>query len=306
MPGAVANESLQEYLFAVVPLLVMMGPLVTGSGVGKDTFDVFQRLLRRATAGPGILPVLFFAATNVLLARTRPDMVFETTRDEAGFSDLSGLDIVRKSPPILALVLVVLGGLCGGFLDPTEAGAAGAAGALAIALLRRSPDGRSFRTPLVETGQITVSVLFLILAATLLSRMLALSGVPQELAHVFLEGPVGPWGFPILDLLLIIALGCIIESISIVLILLPIVLPVAEQAGFDLIRFGVLTVVAAEIGLLTPPFGLSVHTIRSAMDEPALRVGDIVRGTVPFVGAMLAGLLLIVLSPPVATWLARL
>jgi tripartite ATP-independent transporter DctM subunit len=233
-------------------------------------------------------------------------MVFETTRDEASYSDLSGLDAVRKSIPILALVTVVLGGLYGGFLNPTEAGAAGAAGALVIALLRRSLGGGSFWQLLVETGQITVSVLFLILAATLFSRMLALSGVPRELAEFFLEGPVGPWGFLILYLLLIIALGCIIDSISIMLILLPIVLPVAEQAGFDLIWFGVLTVVAVEIGLLTPPFGLSVYTIKSALDDPDLKVGDIFRGTVPFIGAMLVSLLLIILFPPIATWLARL
>jgi tripartite ATP-independent transporter DctM subunit len=390
MLGAVANDSLQEYLFAVVPLFVMMGLLVTVSGVGKDTFDVFQRLLRRAAAGlgiatvfanavfasitgisiasatvfarvavpemtrhgytkrfatgvvagssvlgmlippsllmivyavlaeqsvgrmflagigPGILLSLVFTATILLLARTRPQMVFETTRDEAAFSNLSAGEAVAKSIPILALVTVVLGGLYGGFLNPTEAGAAGAAGALVIALLRRSLDRRSFWTLLVETGQITVSVLFLILAATLFSRMLALSGVPRELAEFFLEGPVGPWGFLLLYLLLIIALGCIIDSISIMLILLPIVLPVAEQAGFDLIWFGVLTVVAVEIGLLTPPFGLSVYTIKSALDDPDLRVGDIFRGTVPFIAAMLLSLLIIVLFPPIATWLARL
>jgi C4-dicarboxylate transporter, DctM subunit len=390
MLGAVANDSLQEYLFAVVPLFVLMGLLVTVSGVGKDTFDVFQRLLRRAAAGlgiatvfanavfasitgisiasatvfarvavpemtrhgytkrfatgvvagssvlgmlippsllmivyavlaeqsvgrmflagvgPGILLSLLFAATIVILARARPGMVFETTRAAASVSDLSGLGAIRKSVPILALVTVVLGGLYGGFLNPTEAGAAGAAGALVIALFRRSLDRRSFWTLLVETGQITVSVLFLILAATLFSRMLALSGVPRELAEFFLEGSVGPWGFLILYLLLIIALGCIIDSISIMLILLPIVLPVAEQAGFDLIWFGVLTVVAVEVGLLTPPFGLSVYTIKSALDDPDLKVGDIFRGTVPFIGAMLVSLLLIVLFPPIATWLARL
>jgi C4-dicarboxylate transporter, DctM subunit len=390
MLGAVANDSLQEYLFAVVPLFVLMGLLVTVSGVGKDTFDVFQRLLRRATGGlgiatvfanavfasitgisiasatvfarvavpemtrhgytkrfatgvvagssvlgmlippsllmivyavlaeqsvgrmflagigPGILLALVFSATILLLARMRPGMVFETTQDGAAYADLSATQALRKSVPILCLVLVVLGGLYGGFLNPTEAGAAGAFGALVIALLRRSLTGRSFWSLLVETGQITVSVLFLILAATLFSRMLALSGVPRELAEFFLEGPVGPWGFLILYLLLIIALGCIIDSISIMLILLPIVLPVAEQAGFDLIWFGVLTVVAVEIGLLTPPFGLSVYTIKSAMDDPALRVGDIFRGTVPFIGAMLLSLLVIILFPPIATWLARL
>jgi tripartite ATP-independent transporter DctM subunit len=259
-----------------------------------------------AGIGPGILLALVFSATILLLARTRPAMVFETTRDTAGYPNLSGLDAVRKSVPILALVTVVLGGLYGGFLNPTEAGAAGAFGALVIALLRRSLTGRSFWSLLVETGQITVSVLFLILAATLFSRMLALSGVPRELAEFFLDGPVGPWGFLLLYLILIIALGCIIDSISIMLILLPIVLPVAEQAGFDLIWFGVLTVVAVEIGLLTPPFGLSVYTIKSAMDDPDLKVGDIFRGTVPFIAAMLLSLLIIILFPPIATWLARL
>jgi tripartite ATP-independent transporter DctM subunit len=390
MLGAAANDSLQEYLFAVVPLFVMMGLLVTVSNVGKDTFDVFQRLLRRVAAGlavatvfanavfasitgisiasatvfarvavpemvrhgysrrfatgivagssvlgmlippsllmivyallaeqsvgrmflagigPGLLLAVMFSLTIVLLARFRPGMVFAAERDGARDIDLTAFDMVRKAVPIVALVTVVLGGLYGGFLNPTEAGAAGAFGALVIALLRRSLDPRSFWRLLVETGQITVSVLFLILAATLFSRMLALSGVPRELAQFFVEGPLGPYGFLLFYLLLVIVLGCIIDSISIMLILLPIVLPVAEQAGFDLIWFGVLTVVAVEIGLLTPPFGLSVYTIKAAMDDPELRIGDIFRGTVPFVLAMILSLLVIVAFPPVATWLARL
>ena len=90
------------------------------------------------------------------------------------------------------------------------------------------------------------------------------------------------------------------------LIMLPIALPVAEAAGLDLIWFGVLTVVAIEMGLLTPPFGLSVYTIKSAMDDPDLKVGEIFRGALPFVGAMLFSLVLIILFPPLATWLARL
>jgi tripartite ATP-independent transporter DctM subunit len=390
MLGAAANDSLQEYLFAVVPLFVMMGLLVTVSNVGKDTFDVFQRLLRRVAAGlavatvfanavfasitgisiasatvfarvavpemvrhgysrrfatgivagssvlgmlippsllmivyallaeqsvgrmflagigPGLLLAVMFSLTIVLLARFRPGMVFAAERDGARDIDLTAFDMVRKAVPIVALVTVVLGGLYGGFLNPTEAGAAGAFGALVIALLRRSLDPRSFWRLLVETGQITVSVLFLILAATLFSRMLALSGVPRELAQFFVEGPLGPYGFLLFYLLLVIVLGCIIDSISIMLILLPIVLPVAEQAGFDLIWFGVLTVVAVEIGLLTPPFGLSVYTIKAAMDDPELRISDIFRGTVLFVLAMILSLLVIVAFPPVATWLARL
>ncbi|HEV7436228.1 MAG TPA: TRAP transporter large permease subunit [Pseudorhizobium sp.] len=390
MMGAVANDSLREYLFAVVPLFVLMGLLVTVSRVGKDTFDVFQKLLGRVTAGlgvatvfanavfaaitgisiasatvfsrvavpemtrhgytrkfatgvvagssvlgmlippsllmivyavlaeesvgrmflagigPGILLALAFCVTILLLARFNKDFVFEERDDLAEFGDMTVMDIARKSLPIVSLMLVVLGGLYGGFLNPTEAGAAGAFGALVIALLRRSLSGRAFWNLLVESGQITVSVLFLILAATFFSRMLAMSGVPRALAEVALAGPIGPYGFLLLYLLLIIALGCLIDSISIMLILLPIALPIAQAAGFDLIWFGVLTVVAVEVGLLTPPFGLSVYVIKSAMDEPDLRVGEIFRGTFPFVLAMFVSIGLIIAFPAIATWLARL
>ena len=144
------------------------------------------------------------------------------------------------------------------------------------------------------------------MAATFFSRMLALSGVPRELAGFLLEGPVGPWGFLTIYLALIVALGCLIDSISIMLIMLPIALPVAEAAGFDLIWFGVLTVVAVEIGLLTPPFGLSVYTIRSALAEEGVGVGEIFRGAFPFVLTMIAALAILVAFPTIATWLARL
>ena len=106
--------------------------------------------------------------------------------------------------------------------------------------------------------------------------------------------------------MLIVLLGCLIDSISIMLILLPIAIPVATAAGFDLIWFGVLTVIAVETGLLTPPFGLSVYTIKAAMDDPDLKVGDIFRGALPFVFAMIVAIGIIILFPAIATWLARI
>ncbi len=211
-----------------------------------------------------------------------------------------------KAVPILILVFLVLGGLYGGFLNPTEAGAVGALGALMIALSRRTLTPGSFWRLLLETGQITVSVLFLILAATFFSRMLAMSGLPAAVAEALLSGPIGPFGFLIIYLALIIALGCLIDSISIMLIVLPIALPVAEAAGFDLIWFGVLTVVAVEIGLLTPPFGLSVFTIKAALNDPTVSLAHIFRGSIPFILAMIVCLALIILFPSIATFLARL
>ena len=390
MIGAVANDSLREYLFAVVPLFVLMGLLVTVSGVGKDTFDVFERLLRRMRAGlgiatvfanavfasitgisiasasvfsrvavpemkrhgysrrfatgvvagssvlgmlippsllmivyavlaeesvgrmflagvgPGLLLAVLFSVTIVLMATFSPKSVFdrETVVESAGIVSL--WEIFPKGAPIVALMVLVLGGIYGGFLNPTEAGAVGALGALIIALMRRALSPKSFWSLLVETGQVTVSVLFLIMAATFFSRMLAMSGLPNMLAEALLAGPIGPYGFLVLFLLLVIVLGFLIDSISIMLILLPIALPIASAAGFDLIWFGVMTVIAVEIGLLTPPFGLSVYTIKSAMDDKTLKVGEIFRGALPFVGTMVVVLFIIGFIPGIATWLARL
>lgn len=390
MIGQVANDSLREYLFAVVPLFVLMGLLVTVSGVGKDTFDVFERLLRRVRAGlgiatvfanavfasitgisiasasvfsrvavpemtrhgyskrfstgvvagssvlgmlippsllmivyavlaeesvgrmflagigPGLLLSLIFSVTILMLAAWKPDFVFDRPDSGEKAEAVHFLSTVRMAVPILSLVLLVLGGLYGGFLNPTEAGAVGALGALVIALVRRSLTGRVFWNLLVETGQITVSVLFLIMAATFFSRMLAMSGMPQALADTILASSIGPYGFLILFLALVILLGCLIDSISIMLIMLPIALPIAEAANFDLIWFGVLTVVAVEIGLLTPPFGLSVYTIKSALVDDDITVGDIFRGALPFVGAMVLALAILIAVPSISTWLARM
>jgi tripartite ATP-independent transporter DctM subunit len=216
------------------------------------------------------------------------------------------VDLLRKGAPIVLLVTLVLGGLYGGFLNPTEAGAVGALGALGIALQRRSLTRSKFWTLLVETGQITVSVLFLIVAATFFSRMLAMSGLPTALAQFLINESIGAYGFLVVFLLLVILMGCFIDSISIMLILLPIALPVADAAGFDKIWFGVMTVVAVEIGLLTPPFGLSVYTIKSSIDDRSIRVGDIFRGALPFVGAMILCLVILTIFPQIATMLARL
>lgn len=390
MIGAVANDSLREYLYAVVPLFVLMGMLVTVSGVGKDTFDLFERLMRRVRAGlgvatvfanavfasitgisiasasvfsrvavpemtrhgytkhfatgvvagssvlgmllppsllmivyavlaeesvgrmflagvgPGLLLSLVFSATIILLSYVKRDFVFDHERPVDPGPPQPLLATLAKGVPIVGLIVLVLGGLYGGFFNPTEAGAVGALGALLIALQRRSLTPGSFWKLMVETGQITVSVLFLIMAATFFSRMLAMSGLPNMLANILLDGFLGPYGFLLVFVLLVIVLGFLIDSISIMLILLPIALPVATAAGFDLIWFGVITVIAVEIGLLTPPFGLSVYTIKSAIGDPKLPVGQIFRGAFPFVLAMLVTLGIIIAFPAIATWLARL
>lgn len=391
MIGAVANDSLRDYVFAVVPLFVLMGLLVTVSGVGRDTFDLFGHLLRRLRGGLGVATVfanaVFASITGVSIASAsvfskvavpemlrhgytrrfsvgvvagssvlgmlippsllmivygvlaeesigrmflagilpgvlvagcftllivgmtwlRPDLVLAApTRGTAADNSRRGAAATLKlGVPVVALIVLVLGGLYGGFFSPTEAGAVGAMGALVLALVRRSLTPGRFWQVLIETGHVAVSVLFLVLAASMFSRMLAMSGLPRELSSVLLDGHLGPSGFLALYLVLILALGCLIDSVSIMLIVLPIALPIARAAGFDLIWFGVLTVVAVEIGLLTPPFGISVYTVKSAVNDRSLTVNTIFAGVLPFVAAMLFALSILVAFPDLSTWLAR-
>jgi C4-dicarboxylate transporter DctM subunit len=388
--AAAANDAIRDYLFGVVPLFVLMGMLVSVSGVGRDTFDVFQWLMRRirgglglATVGanavfaaitgisiasasvftkvavpemirlgyhprfavgvvagssvlgmlippsllmivygvlaeesigrmfiagliPGLLLAFGFCVLIVAMARFAPERVGRADALVDAPSSETPASALRKFAPIAALVLLVLGGLYAGFFTPTEAGAVGAAGAFAIALARRRLGWRALWNVLGETGHVSVSVLFLIMAATLYSRMLALTGMPGAITQAVTGLGLGPWGFLIGYLGIVLALGCIIDSVSIMLIMLPIVLPVARAFGMDIVWFGVLTVVAVEVGLLTPPFGVSVYTVKAALNDPRIGVRDIFAGSFPFVLTMVALLVVLALFPGLSTWLARM
>jgi C4-dicarboxylate transporter, DctM subunit len=390
--AASANDAIRDYLFGVIPLFVLMGMLVSVSGVGRDTFDVFQWLLRRIRGGLGLATVaanaVFAAITGISIASASvftkvavPEMIRHgyTPRFSVGVvagSSVLGMLIppsllmiiygvlaeesigrmfiagiipgallalgfcvlivgmawlvphkvgtpealagvgagIEETPlsaaikfvPILLLITLVLGGLYAGFFTPTEAGAVGAAGALVIALVRGRLTWRKLWQVLVETGFVSVSVLFLIIAAMLYSRMLALTGMPSAVTEGITNMGLGPWGFLFMYVLIVIALGCIIDSVSIMLIMLPIVLPIARAFGMDVVWFGVITVVAVEIGLLTPPFGVSVYTVKSALNDPRITVRDIFAGSFPFVLMMVAVLIILAAFPSLSTWLAYL
>jgi tripartite ATP-independent transporter DctM subunit len=374
----------------VIPLFVLMGLLVAVSGVGRDTFDVFEWLLRKVKGGLGVATVaanaVFAAITGISIASASvftkvavPEMIrhgytpkfsvgvvagssvlgmlippsllmiiYGVLAEESvgrmflagiipgialalsfctmivlmaffwpsfiggqrGAADLGSQETwgsaTVKLLPIAALILLVLGGLYSGFFTPTEAGAGGGAGARVIALVRRRLDRTKLWRVLVETGHVSVSVLFLVLAASLYSRMLALTGLPASITEAVTGLGLGPYGFLFVYIVIVVALGCIIDSVSIMLIMLPIVLPIARAFEMDIIWFGVLTVVAVEIGLLTPPFGISVYTVKSALNDKSITIKEIFKGTFPFVVCMLAVLLLLVMFPSWSTWLARM
>jgi tripartite ATP-independent transporter DctM subunit len=385
MLGLAANDAIASYFFGVVPLFVLMGFLVSESGVGRDAFDVANAMFRRikgglgvgtvaanaifaavtgisiasaavftkiavpemrrhgyssrfsvgvvagssvlgmlippslllilygllteqsigdlfvAGIGPGLLLATFFGAGVVLMAIFSPRFVGENiSRDEG---QLSGRELLAKSVPLTALILLTLGGIYAGFFTPVEAGAVGALGALVIGLLKRTLNLASLWRVLVETGLVTAAVCFLIIAAQMYSRMLAFSGVPNAFGEIAATADLGLIGLVLLYCLVVIGLGMILDSSSIMLILVPLMLPILQPMGVDLIWFGIVTVVAIEIGLLTPPFGISVYVIKATLDDPEISLGDIFLGAAPFALMMLACLGLIIAFPVIATGL---
>jgi tripartite ATP-independent transporter DctM subunit len=254
------------------------------------------------TAGivPGLILALAFSLTILGMATFRPHMVYLSGQAQP-VDDTDLMSVPRMlwlMWPIVALIGLVLGGIYAGFFTATEAGAVGALLALLIAIGRRKLNWRGFWEVLIETGHVTVAVSFLIICANIYTRMLAMSGTPQALVSWMAAAGLGVAVFLLVYVLLILLLGTIIDSSSIMLIVLPLMLPIAQQFELNLIWFGVITVVAVEVGLLTPPFGLSVYVIKSTLGNSVdISLGDIFRGTAPFTLTMLAVLVLLVAFP---------
>lgn len=286
--GVVAGSSVLGMLIPPSLLMILYGFLANQS-VGE---------LFTAGIVPGLLLAGAFTVGIVLAAYFRPGMVYAGGEMPVPDGpDMSVPIMLLKLVPIVVMIGGVLGGLYGGLFTATEAGAVGAALALLIAVLRRKLTARTFWEVLTETGHVTVAVSFLIICASIYTRMLAMSGMPQFLMEMIGQAGFGPFAFLLVYVAIVILLGTVIDSSSILLIVLPLMLPIAEQFGMNLIWFGVVTVVAVEIGLLTPPFGLSAYVVKSALNDPRITLGDIFRGTGPFTLIMVAVLLLLMAFP---------
>ena len=212
-------------------------------------------------------------------------------------SALAGIAITPGAMPG-ALEVVTLA--VGVFL---AAGAAGAFAAMCLALARRRLDLAKLWEVIRETGQVSVAILFLIICASTFSRMLTLTEMPQDIAGFLAGTGLGMFGFLAVYLLLLVILGMVLDSTSILLILLPLALPVVGALGGDLIWFGIVTVVGIEIGLLTPPLGLSVYVIKSSIDDEDITLGTIFAGAFPFVLITLAVTILLMAFPELSLFL---
>ena len=283
--GTVAGSSVLGMLIPPSLLLIIYG-FVAEQSVG---------VLFIAAVIPGIILASAMGLAIIAMAHFWPSYVGNPTHDDLEDENIASAS--WKLMPIVVLIFAVMGGIYGGIFTPVEAGAVGAAGALIIATLKRRLTWGKLWRVLTETGHTTVSVLFLILAANIYGRMLALSGFPQAIGEFIGNADVGFYGFMLLYILVVIVLGMFLDSISLMLIVLPLVLPIVESFGQDLIWFGIVTVIAVEMGLLTPPLGIAVYVVRSTIDDARVTLNDIFIGAFPYVIIMLLVTILLIAFP---------
>jgi tripartite ATP-independent transporter DctM subunit len=286
---------------------VVAGSSVLGMLIPPSSMLIIYAIVAEQSVGhmfiagfiPGILLATAFVLGIFVMARLAPRFIggaIDPTREDAE-PPMAAIDIIKLLLPVAFLVILVLGGIYTGWFSPEEAGAAGSAGALGIGILKRRLTWKGFWRVLVETGHITASILFLIIAASMYSRMLGVAALPTLFSDWLTGMNLGMTGLMVIYIILMVALGTIIETASIILIVVPLFLSSVEALGGDLVWFGIVTVIGAEIGLLTPPLGISCFTIKSTIQDSSITLSHIFTGAFPFAVIMLLVLVLIVMYP---------
>lgn len=287
---------------------VVAGSSVLGMIIPPSAMLIIYSFVAEVSVGDmflaGIIPGLLLTAVYMiaiyLMARFWPSFIGGDIRTDEMPAMERG-EMFQKAWPILALILLVLGGIYTGWLTPVEAGAAGASLALIIALVRRSMSRQEFWETLVETGHITAAILLLIAMASFYSRMLGYAGLPNQLDALLQEWNLSFFHIMLLYVILMLVLGTLLDTASIILIVVPLFITLIESQGLSLIWFGIVTVIGAEIGLLTPPLGISCFVIKSTLNDPNISLKDVFLGSLPFAFLMLLVLIVIIKFPALST-----
>lgn len=296
--GVVAGSSVLGMLIPPSAMLIIYA-IVTEQSIGQ---------MFVAGIIPGILLSVAYAVLILLMAYIVPNWVGGMESKDIANEDwakMTMMDLVRKMFPIVLLITMVLGGIYGGIVTPVEAGAMGSLSALIIAVAKRRMSWADLWEVLVETGHITAAILFLIIAATMYNRMLGVAALPTQFGE-WLSGMQFSLGeIMTVYVILLLLLGTILDTASIILIVVPLFLTALDAYGVDLVWFGIVTVVGAEIGLLTPPLGISCFVIKSTINDPNITLFDIFSGAFPFAVTMLLTLIVLINYPVLSTYLLQ-
>jgi C4-dicarboxylate transporter, DctM subunit len=390
--SSTANEALRDYVFAVIPLFILMGEFIARCGAAADVYALVQRKLTRlpgrlahATVGgnvvfafvtgtsvaaataftkiaypqmrryrydggfslgliagsacigmlippsvllvvwgilteqsigrlflagllPGALLAVGLMAYVALVAAVKPQWVGERIQGKAAEEAPlpQGYTPVLSSVGIAAVIFGSLGGIWLGWFTPTEGAGIGALLGLAL-LLAKGYDLRAAYEAVLATGRSAIPIMVLLFAAQLYARALALTGVGQSIQDFFMSTGLGPMGLMTVMIAIWFVLGMLVDSISIMLLTVPVFAPLAAQLGIDPVAFALIGVLVIEAGLLTPPFGVNVFAVKAAAQQfdPQTRTSSIFAGSAPGWIILLGLTAALMAFPSLATWLPR-
>ena len=404
MLGSTAYEALRDYVFAVIPLFMLMGEFIGRSGAVTDVYRGINRGLRRipgrlalatvlgnalfsfvtgvsiasaaafsrisypemkrhgydkgfalgtiagssclgmlippsvlmivwgilteqsigqiflAGVVPGIMIAGFYCLYVFIMALIRPDLISapgyvkpvgstvgaaQIAAADDDYDDTTRLQAWTSGLGILLVVVAVLGGIWFGVFTPTEGAGAGAFIGLVMALLK-GMRWRGVVEAILSVGRTSAPILLLLVTAALYSRTLAMTGVTSAIQDFFAGAGFGPALVLVFMVVIWFLLGMVIDSISIMLLTVTIFAPIAMNLGYDPIAFAIIGILAIEAGLLTPPFGLIVYTVKAAIDDDDVSIWQIFQSSTPYWAIMLLGVALIAMFPQIATWLPSL
>ena len=205
---------------------------------------------------------------------------------------------------VLLLFFIVMGGIYAGIFTPTEAAGIGATGAFFFTLFRKKLTLGILKKVLVDSASTTAMIFFLLIGSMIFANFVNVVGMPYALSEFVLGWDVSPFVVILILMLVYVLLGCILESMSMIVLTVPVFYPMIQALGFDLIWFGIVVVVVTEISLITPPVGLNVFVLKAVL--PDVKVSTIFKGVTPFWIADIVRLTLIVTFPPISLFLASL
>jgi len=296
--GCIAGSACLGMLIPPSVLMIVWGVL-TEQAIGK----IFI-----AGIFPGFVLVTFYCAYILGVAWLQPERVgikskaaLASAPPGAELTDAEFREVLVSTLLVLALVAATLGGIWLGFFTPTEGAGVGSALALLIALWKGMRTKELFEV-ILSVGRTSAPLLLLLFCAQLYSRVLSMTGVTAAAKELFIASGFGPLGVLAIMVAIWFVLGMLIDSISIILLTVPVFAPVAMALGFDPLAFAILGILAIEAGLLTPPFGILVFTVKAALPQEAT-VGEIFRGSIPYWIGLLGTVVVIAVFPQIATWL---
>ncbi|MEM8870138.1 MAG: TRAP transporter large permease [Pseudomonadota bacterium] len=292
--GAVAGSACLGMLIPPSVLLIVWA-ILTEMSVGA---------LFIAGVVPGVLLALLFSGYVIVAAIHRPDIAPAFEEPLVALDAKEVRSELIGGLGILALILLVIGGIWTGVFTPTEAAGFGAIGALVIGIIK------GMRWPQIveaifQAGRTTAPIMFLLITAQMYSRLLALGGAVNFIQGLFFGLGADPWMIIALMMVIWIIMGMLIDSVSIILLTVPIFAPIALALGIDPLAFAIFGILVIEAGLLTPPFGLLVYTVKGAVPDAGATLGMIFAGSTPYFLLILLAALIVLWVPSLATWLPQ-